>query len=80
MNSLNGRPAKRFVWTLSETQFQVAVEIDDKYEVFAESSSWSTLENAFSDMMAILGDGRRRQYRIVEELKKEEKHGSAPIS
>lgn len=79
MNSLNGRPAKRFVWTLSEAQFQVAVEINDKYEVFAESSSWSTLENAFSDMMAVMGNGKRRQFRI-EEVKGEDKHGSASVS
>ena len=66
MMNLNGRPARRFVWTISEKQFQVAVEIDDKYEIFAESSSWSTLENAFSDMMAVMGDGKRHQYRIEE--------------
>ena len=64
MIELNGRPAKRFVWTISEKQFQVAVEIDDKYEIFAESSSWKTLENAFSDMMAAMGDGKRHQYTI----------------
>ena len=63
---LNGRPAARFIWTISERQFQVVMETEQGPELMAVSSSWSTIENCFSDMCT-LGTGQAKRYRIVEE-------------
>ena len=63
---LNGRAAKQFTWTVSERQFQVALETPQGPELMAVSSSWSTIEKCFSDMYS-MGTGQTKRFKIVED-------------
>ena len=66
MSELSGRPSKRFVVEISERQFYAAaVDDNGKEQVICLTSSWSTVEKAFSDMYT-LGSGQTRQFTINE--------------
>ena len=68
---LNGRPARVFVWTVTATDFQVALETPTGPELLNVSkitSEWGGIEKVFSEMY-FLGTGRDRRFKIVEDRK-----------
>jgi hypothetical protein len=63
---LNGRPSRKFIIEISERQFYAAeITAAGEREVMCETSSWSTVEQVFSDMYT-LGSGQTRQFTITD--------------